>query len=146
MAERTYRRERLEQSLRITAAADTRRLSRRWAGAEQRDIQLHYHRAARAFLERRARRRGWAPIRGTDYTFVSANPNAPRRPGQAHDPRWGELHGRVRIDAWAAEDGQPAEAALEGLWGDPIIQPGTRVRADVRDGELLFAERIEEPA
>ena len=143
MPDRTYRRERLEQTLRITAAADTRRLSRRWAGAEQRAIQLHYHRAARAFLERRARRLGWAPVRGTDYTTVSARPDAPRRPGQLHDPRWGELQGRVRIDAWAAEDGQPAEPALEELWPDPRVQPGHRIRARVVDGELLMAEAAE---
>lgn len=145
MPERTYRRERLEQPLRITAAADARRLSRRWAGAEQRDIQLHYHRAARAWLERRARRAGQAPIRGTDYTSVHADPLAPRRPGRAHDPLWGELTGRVRIDVWTAEDGQPAEPALEELWPDPRLPIGIRIRARVEAGELLMAERLEEP-
>lgn len=138
MAERTYRREQLEQPLRITAAADERRLSRRWAGAEQRELQLHYHRVARRWLERRARRRGWAPIAGTDYTTVEQAPMTPGLP--IHEAAWGELRGRVRIQAWRPEDGQPAPATLEltvcpPAWG--------RIRADTFPGtdEIAYVDQ-----
>lgn len=143
MAERTYRREQLSRSLRIAAAADERRLSRRWAGESQYEMQLHYHRVAVRWARRRATRDGKAPIAGSDYTTVHVPSAAHGR--LKHDPLWGELEGRIRIDVWAAEDGEPAPAdlgrfQLGGPRGPARIRVGT-----LPDGTIGWIQAADEP-
>lgn len=135
-AERTFHRERFEQPLRITYAADLRRLSRRWAGRAQGEMQLHYHRVAVRWLARRAHRMGLVPIARSEHTTISNGPDL------------ATIQGRVQLIAWAAEDlagPPPDELGRRTILADPGGPERIRV-GFLEDGAIAYIQAVVERA
>lgn len=94
---RTFRRERYTRPLRITAAADARRLRTRWRERERADELGYYHRRVTAWAASRAQRAGLVPIDRTEETATLWEP------GDQPDV----VRAEIRISVWRPEDGLP---------------------------------------